>query len=45
MKLLAIVVILGVVALMTWVSLRVNHLSELVTKLEKAWKKEEEDEA
>jgi hypothetical protein len=46
MKLLAVVVILGVVALMAWVSLRVNRLSELVTKLEDAWKpKVEEDQA
>jgi len=46
MKLLAIVIILGLVALMAWVALKVNRLGQQVDTLEEAWQEKiEEDEA
>jgi hypothetical protein len=48
MRTIAVVAILGVVALMAWVSLKVNRLTRLVETLDESWRnvdKDEEDEA
>ena len=41
MTALAIVGLAGLLALMAWVSLRVNALSEKVQRLEELWKEED----
>lgn len=44
MKLLAIVIILGLVALMAWVALKVNRLGQQVDALEEAWQEKKTEE-